>query len=485
MSDCGFNFDSTYPALLPKQFFSELPPESVPAPALVLFNETLAQSLGLSFAHLSASERAALLAGNQLPTGAKPVAQAYAVHQFGYFTMLGDGRAHVLGEQITPSGQRFDLQLKGSGRTPYSRRGDGKAALGPMLREYIISEAMHQLAVPTTRSLAVVTTGELVRRETALPGAVLTRVARSHLRVGTFEFAAAQGDLPALEALLSYTIDRHYPELTRSAGQARALLRAVMNRQADLIVHWLRVGFVHGVMNTDNMTLSGETIDYGPCAFMDEYDPDTVFSSIDQDGRYAYANQPKIAHWNLARLAEALLPAIDQEPGEAIELAKETLGEFPALYQHKWLAMMRSKLGLIGAQSADESLIGDLLSWLHTNSADYTNTFRALSQGEQPTQAIYQQDQFNDWYQRWQARLAQNSEPRGAAFVLMRSVNPAVIPRNHQVEQALTAANGGEFKPVHDLLAALSNPYEDHESLKPYQQPPKASERVEHTFCGT
>ena len=430
-------------------------------------------------------ERAALFSGTQLPEGALPFSQAYAGHQFGHFTMLGDGRAHVLGEHITPDGARVDIQYKGSGRTPYSRRGDGRAVLGPMLREYIISEAMYHLGVPTTRSLAVVTTGEFVRREDYLPGAILTRTASSHIRVGTFEFAAYLSDQKAISAILDYTIQRHYPHLMDSENRAVSLIQAVMHKQVDLIVHWMRVGFIHGVMNTDNMTLSGETIDYGPCAFMDAYDPSTVFSSIDQGGRYAYANQPVIAQWNIAKLAETLLPFIDEDSNQAVEIAAECIKKFPEMYKSKWLKMMRSKLGLFGVESGDEELISDLLKWMRTKFADFTNTFNDLSKGEKPTGNYYSDKGFEEWYLRWQERLAQNGEPIESSLRMMRSTNPAVIPRNHKVEGALKAAQSGDIATLKSLLTALNEPYKDCESLNPYQNPPEPSERVCQTFCGT
>ena len=484
MKDCGFQFDTTY-TTLPVQFFTEIRPDSVAAPDVVIVNGALAESMGLNFSGLSRKEQAELFSGNRLPQDSTSFAQAYAGHQFGHFTMLGDGRAHVWGEHVTPDGDRFDIQFKGAGRTPYSRRGDGKAALGPMLREYVISEAMYHLGIPTTRSLAVVTTGESVMREAILPGAILTRVAGSHIRVGTFEFAAAQQDKKAVEAIMDYTIQRHYPDLPAGQNKALAFLQAVMEKQVDLIVHWMRVGFIHGVMNTDNMTLFGETIDYGPCAFMDAYDPQTVFSSIDHAGRYAYANQPGIAQWNLARLAETLLLFMDDETHKAVNMAEETINQFPQIYQRKWLAMMRSKLGLFGSDKGDEQLVSDLLDWMQKHQADYTNTFRDLSQTNKPTGQLYAQEPFNEWYLRWQHRLGKNPKPVESSLCLMRNANPAVIPRNHKVEQALEAATGGDFTRFTDLLAALEEPYQDREVLKPYQTPPAPGERVHQTFCGT
>lgn len=484
MNAYGFHFDTTY-TNLPNLFFAKLKPDSVAKPSMVILNEALAASMGLDFSNLIEKEQAKLFSGNLMPEGATPFAQAYAGHQFGYFTLLGDGRAHVWGEHVTPTGERFDIQFKGSGPTPYSRRGDGKATLSSMLREYIISEAMHHLGIPTTRSLAVVTTGEPVVRETILSGAVLTRVASSLIRVGTFEFAAHTRDKNNIEALMNYTIQRHYPELMESHDKPLAFLKAVMARQVDLIVHWMRVGFIHGVMNTDNMALSGETIDYGPCAFMDDYDPNTVFSSIDHQGRYAYANQPLIAQWNLARLAITLLPLIDDDMNKAVSLAEELVKEFADLYHQKWLSMMRCKLGLFGAEEGDEQLISDLLNWMHTNHRDYTNTFYDLSQATKPTGKPYEQESFKKWYLRWQARLEKNAKPVTSSLALMQENNPVVIPRNHKVEQALEAATSGDFTVFKNLLKALEKPYQDRELLKPYQSPPEPNECVHQTFCGT
>ena len=484
MTDFIFQLESTY-AELPQVLFSKLSPTPVRQPGVVLFNEKLANEIGLNLSDMSKEVRADLFAGNFVPEGTEPFAQAYAGHQFGNFTMLGDGRAIVLGEHLTPSGQRLDLQLKGSGRTPYSRGGDGRAALGPMLREYIISEAMHALGIPTTRSLAVVTTGENVYRETELPGAILTRIAGSHIRVGTFEFASLKDDKNITQSLLDYLIDRHFPEIKKKGNQPFALLEAVIHQQAELITHWMRVGFIHGVMNTDNMALSGETIDYGPCAFMDTFDPKTVFSSIDHKGRYAYANQPFIAQWNLARLAESLLPLIHQERKEAISMAEDLLNAFGEIYQSKWLRTMRAKLGLSQICKEDEKLITDLLDWMHTNSIDYTNTFLHLSKKELPDQKIYSSDTFKNWYLRWQARLKKEEQGLDSSLALMHSVNPAVIPRNHKVEEALQAGEEGDLQPFHKLLLALEKPYEDRDYLLPYQSPPVPSVNAYQTFCGT
>ncbi|MDC0065930.1 YdiU family protein [Verrucomicrobia bacterium] len=484
MTGSGFNFDNTY-IHLPKAFYTELSPVPVRKPEIVIFNALLAADMGLDFSGISTDIKAALFSGNIMPEGSEPLAQAYAGHQFGHFTMLGDGRAIVWGEHITPSGQRLDIQFKGSGPTPYSRGADGRAVLGPMLREYIISEAMHALNIPTTRSLTVVTNGEKVYRETGLPGAILTRIASSHIRVGTFEYAALQQDKGIIQTLVNYTIDRHYPWIKEEQNKTLSLLKAVMEKQADLITHWMRVGFIHGVMNTDNMTLSGETIDYGPCAFMDAYDPRTVFSSIDHMERYAYANQPAVAQWNLARLAETMLPLLDDEMEKAADITEEAVNSFGALYKDKWLSMMRAKLGLFGARAEDESLITDLLDWMQRAGADYTNTFRHLMEEKPPQDKPYNDRAFKEWYTRWQVQLARNTKPLKFSLSLMRANNPAVIPRNQNVEQVLGAATNGDLKPLKDLLTVLQEPYNNRSNLKPYQSPPKKEERVYQTFCGT
>ncbi len=482
MSVSGFPLENTY-TKLPRVFFSKLSPTPVSQPELVIFNDELADDIGLDLSGMDAEERTKLLSGNLVPEGIEPFAQAYAGHQFGNFTMLGDGRAIILGEHLTPSGQRLDLQFKGSGRTPYSRGGDGRAALGPMLREYVVSEAMHALGIPTTRSLAVVTTGEKVYRENELTGAILTRIAGSHIRVGTFEYASLHEDKTVTQALLDYLVDRHFPEIKDKENQPLALLEAAIEQQADLITHWMRVGFIHGVMNTDNMALSGETIDYGPCAFMDLFAPDTVFSSIDRKGRYAYANQPFIVQWNLARLAESLLPLMHDEREDAIGMAEDSLNGFEQVYKGKWLAMMGSKLGLTEAKKEEESLVTDLLDWMHENGADYTNTFRDLSQKELPNKELYATENFQAWQTRWQARLME--EDLESSLALRKSVNPAVIPRNHKVEEALQAGEKADLEPFLTLLKALENPYEDGDHLTPYQSPPKPEEKVLQTFCGT
>ncbi|PTQ81083.1 protein adenylyltransferase SelO [Nitrosomonas ureae] len=481
----GWRFDNSY-ARLPDYFYAQQSPVAVRTPQIVIVNHALAASLGLNIDALTAEEAALLFSGNVLPQGAQPIAQAYAGHQFGHFTMLGDGRAVLLGEHLTPTGERFDIQLKGSGQTPFSRRGDGRAALAPMLREYIISEAMHALGIPSTRSLAVVTTGEQVMRETPLSGAILTRVAASHLRVGTFEYAAGQGGSDTIKILADYTIQRHYPDLNDAENPYLSLLNRVIERQAALIAQWVLLGFIHGVMNTDNMSISGETIDYGPCAFMDAYNPNTVFSSIDQNGRYRYSNQPLMAQWNLARLAETLLPLIDPVSEKAVALAEEAIHAFPAIYQTEWTTGMRKKLGLLTEQADDPELIAGLLTWMYQHQADYTNTFRALSAETLPADSLFQDDSFEAWQVRWQARLARQSGTKEHSVHLMQANNPAIIPRNHRVEEALTAASErGDYTLTQQLLAAVAHPYADVSEYYDYRTPPAPSERVYQTFCGT
>ncbi|MEE4263127.1 MAG: YdiU family protein [Desulfobacteraceae bacterium] len=483
--DAGWRFDNSY-ARLPEAFYTRLNPVPVRTPKLVAFNEPLAQFLGLNSDVLSGAGDAAVFAGNRIPTGAEPLAQAYAGHQFGSFTMLGDGRAILLGEQVTPQGERFDIQYKGSGKTPYSRQGDGRAALGPMLREHIISEALYALDIPTTRSLAVVTTGEPVFRETTLQGAILTRIAASHIRVGTFEYAAARGRPDEIRTLADYTIRRHFPDLARSGNPYLALLGAVIERQASLVARWLLVGFIHGVMNTDNMALSGETIDYGPCAFLDAYDPNTVFSSIDHNGRYAYGRQSQIAQWNLARFAETLLPLIHEDPQRAVSMANEAVAGFSDTFRHYWLTGMRAKLGLLSQEDDDDALVADLLDCMHRHGADFTNTFRDLSSGSQPEASVFRSPEFRQWFERWQARLRRQPDSREASRRLMNTRNPAVIPRNHRVEEALEAAEAqADFTVMEKLLNILSQPYQDPPEKAGYHLPPPPSAQPYRTFCGT
>jgi uncharacterized protein YdiU (UPF0061 family) len=487
----GWRLEHTY-ASLPELFYTDVAPTPVREPRIAAFNRPLAEELGLDADALNTPEGAAIFGGNALPPGARPIAQAYAGHQFGGFTTLGDGRAILLGEQVTPSGARFDIQLKGSGRTPYSRGGDGRAAIGPMLREYIISEAMHALGIPTTRSLAVVTTGEPVFREDELPGAILTRVAASHIRVGTMQWAAAHQDIDALGAIADYTRARHYADLAGepAAGSAVSLFRAIVARQARLIAQWQLVGFIHGVMNTDNMALSGETIDYGPCAFMNAYDPATVFSSIDRGGRYAYANQPPIAQWNLTRLAEAMLPLFDEDRPRAIELATEELHRFAHLYEEHWLAGMRAKLGLFNEEDEDRALADDLLAWMQRHDADFTNTFRDLStahalDADDETAAPKAPDpEWDAWRDRLEARRGRQTQSPREAETLMRRHNPAFIPRNHKVEEALDAAMGADFSVMERLLDVLRSPYDYSRDLPEYSTPPRDAHGY-RTFCGT
>jgi serine/tyrosine/threonine adenylyltransferase len=486
----GWHLEHTY-AELPQLFYSDAASTPVREPRLVAFNRPLATMLGLEPEALAGSDGAAIFSGNALPEGGRPIAQAYAGHQFGHFTALGDGRAILLGEQIAPSGDRLDIQLKGAGQTRFSRRGDGRAALGPMLREYIISEAMHALGIPTTRSLAVAKTGEPVFRETVLDGAVLTRVAASHIRVGTMQWAAAHDDQEAVRALADYTRARHYPDLADSPEPSMlymALFDAILERQARLIALWQLVGFIHGVMNTDNMALSGETIDYGPCAFMDRYDPATVFSSIDHGGRYAYGHQPAVAHWNLARLAEAMLPLFDPDADRAAERATAVLNRFPELFERYWLDGMRAKLGLFTQEDEDKALVDDLLTWMHRRSADFTNTFRALTIGRLPGDSTNDDPEVEAWHRRLVARRARQPQSSAEAEHLMRRHNPAFIPRNHKVEEALEAATSDDdYSVMERLLDVLATPY-DHDRDLPMFSTPGAADPAGvpyQTFCGT
>jgi len=488
----AFPFDNSYVGL-PERFFAPQSPTPVTEPWLIKLNEPLAAELGLDVEALR-RDGAAIFSGNLVPEGAEPLAMAYAGHQFGGFSpVLGDGRAILLGEVVDAKGKRFDIQLKGAGPTPFSRRGDGRAALGPVLREYIISEAMFALGVPATRALAAVTTGEPVYREEVLPGAVFTRVAASHIRVGTFQFFAARGDTEGVRALADHVIDRHYPTLKEADNPYLALFDAVSDRQAALIARWLHVGFIHGVMNTDNMTVSGETIDFGPCAFMDSYDPATVFSSIDQHGRYAYANQPAIGQWNLARLGETLLPLIDAEPDSAVDKANVVIRAYGERFQAQWLAGMRHKIGLAGEEDGDLELVQVLLALMQAQVADFTLTFRRLSDlaGDDAAEPAFaasfrEPDAYRDWLARWRERLSRDPQTATERAVAMRRVNPAFIPRNHQVEQAIDAAvEDGDFSLFEALLTVLSKPYEDQPGFAAYMEPPKPSERVLQTFCGT
>ena len=483
--ETGFNLDNSY-ANLPEIFFTRQSPSQVPSPKLVALNYPLITSLGLNAKGLQSTDGVDILAGNKIPEGATPLAQAYAGHQFGHFTMLGDGRALLIGEHITPLGERFDIQLKGSGETPYSRRGDGKAALGPMLREYIISEAMNALGIATTRSLAVVTTGESIIRETELPGAILTRVAASHIRVGTFQYASKWGTVEELRALADYTLQRHFKETDDKENRYLFLLQEVIKNQAELIAKWQLAGFIHGVMNTDNMAISGETIDYGPCAFMDVYDPATVFSSIDIHGRYAYGNQPNIGAWNLARFAETLLPLLHTNQEEALKLAQSAISDFATLYKRNWLSGMRAKLGIFNEEPEDESLIEGLLGIMQKYGADYTNTFRALTFDNMDDTVLFGKVEFDQWYKLWQERLTRQEESKASSKELMKSSNPAVIPRNHRVEEALKAAvERGDYSVMERLLDALSKPYAHSKEQDYYSTLPEPSSCSYQTYCGT
>jgi len=488
-----FPFQNTY-AALPANFFARVAPTPVASPRLIKLNRPLAIHLGLDPDFLESPEGTEILAGKRVPEGADPIAMAYAGHQFGHFVpQLGDGRAILLGEVIDADGVRRDIQLKGSGPTPFSRRGDGRAALGPVLREYIVSEAMAALGIPTTRSLAAVITGEHVMRETPLPGAVLTRVASSHIRVGTFQYFAARSDTEGVRRLADHVIARHYPQVADAERPYLALLNGVIARQAELVARWLLVGFIHGVMNTDNTSVSGETIDYGPCAFMDHYDPATVFSSIDEQGRYAYANQPRIALWNLTRLAECLLPLLSDDKDKAIEEAQAALGEFAETFATAYQAGLRKKIGLFTMRDGDEALVQDLLDAMAKNHADFTLTFRRLSDaaldpaGDAEVRALFADPAaYDEWAMRRRQRISdepQTAIERGAA---MRSVNPAFIPRNHRVEAVIEAAvNRDDFAPFEALLMVLSEPYQDQPDFAGYADPPEPHQRVLQTFCGT
>ncbi|MBS0365695.1 MAG: YdiU family protein [Proteobacteria bacterium] len=484
-------FVHTY-ATLPERCYARSEPTPVADPRLVVFNAPLAVELGLDAQRVQPLA-AAMFSGNQLPEDAEPLAMAYAGHQFGTFVpRLGDGRALLLGELRGRDGALRDVQLKGAGPTPFSRNGDGRATIGPMLREYLVSEAMHALGIPTTRSLAVVSSGEQVWREKPLPGAVLTRVAASHLRVGTFQYFAARQDREALQALLDYVITRHYPQAREATSPALAVLQAVAQRQAALIAGWMSVGFIHGVMNTDNMAISGETIDYGPCAFLDHYDSNQVFSSIDSGGRYRFANQPAIAQWNLARLADTLLPLIDADEARAVDLATEAVRGFGSEFDEQFLARMRRKLGFFTAMEGDADLISRLLASMQRTTADFTLIFRGLAsvaqdpgRGDELLKQFSADSNFATWLAEWTARLAADREPAPARIAAMRAANPAFIPRNHRVEAALTAAESGNYGPFNSLLTVLQRPFDDQPGMEAFAVPPDPGERVLQTFCGT
>jgi uncharacterized protein YdiU (UPF0061 family) len=487
-----FPFQNSYTAL-PANFFARVAPTPVTSPRLIKLNRPLAIHLGLDPDRLLSPEGIEILAGKRIPEGADPIAMAYAGHQFGHFVpQLGDGRAILLGEVIDADGVRRDIQLKGSGPTPFSRRGDGRAALGPVLREYIVSEAMAALGIPTTRSLAAVMTGENVMREMPLPGAVLTRVAASHIRVGTFQYFAARGDTEGVRRLADHAIGRHYPQAADAERPYHALLQGVIARQADLVARWLLVGFIHGVMNTDNSSISGETIDYGPCAFMDHYDPATVFSSIDEQGRYAYANQPQIALWNLTRLAECLLPLFSDDQDQAIEQAQLALGGFAERFNMAYQTGLRGKLGLFSERDGDQVLAQDLLDAMAKNQADFTLTFRRLGDAAGDADDDNVRAEFTDpavfdeWAVRWRQRLSEEPQSAAERHAAMRAINPAFIPRNHRVEAVIQAAmNNDDYAPFEELLAVLSKPFEDQPGFAAYADPPLPDQRVLRTFCGT
>ncbi len=484
-------FDNSYARMSPV-FFSRLAPTPVSEPSLIRLNRPLAQALGMDAEWLASPAGISMLAGNSLPDSADPIATVYAGHQFGsYNPQLGDGRALLLGELVSPTGQRYDLQLKGSGPTPYSRGGDGRSPLGPVIREYIVSEAMAALGVPTTRALAAISTPDSVVRESLLPGAVFTRVASSHLRIGTVQFFAAQGNKEALEALVAYTLQRHYPEQSEAAVPALALLEQVIDRQAALVARWQQLGFIHGVMNTDNMLLCGETVDYGPCAFMDGYHPETVFSSIDHGGRYAYGNQPGIAHWNLAALAQALLPLIDPEPEQAAKLAQAAVDRFPVRFLAAHRDGLRQKLGLREWHEDDENLAADLLALLAQERSDFTLFFRRLAELAGPApegvaDIFAMPDHLQDWLERWRTRLASDGGDEVERQQAMYRVNPAFIPRNHQVQRAIAAASDdSNFAPFHALVERLAEPWRFDPDDSDYALPPQPEEVVHRTFCGT
>lgn len=485
-----FQFDNSY-ARLPDRFFASVYPEPVEGPKLLRFNQKLAAELGVE-ADLSDPDRlAAVLSGNVVPQGASPLAMAYAGHQFGNFVpQLGNGRAILIGEVMDRAGQRRDIQWKGAGPTPFSRRGDGRAALGPVIREYVVSEAMHALGIPATRALAAVSTGELVQREQEQQGAVFVRVAASHVRVGTFQFFAARGDTEGVRTLANYVIERHYPDLMGAQNPYLALLKAVADRQAELIARWLGVGFIHGVMNTDNMTISGETIDFGPCAFLDEYDPMKVFSSIDRQGRYAYRNQPGIGQWNIARLAEALVPLIDADEEKAVEAANAVLKAFGDTFQAHWIEVFRAKLGLVTARDGDGDLVQGLLSAMEENEADFTRTFRALCSAAEGHDddllaCFADPSKLREWLPKWNERLAEEGRSPADVATEMRGVNPWLIARNHRIEEAIAAANYGDFSFFEKLVEALEKPFEERPEFADYAIAPTAEQKVARTFCGT
>jgi uncharacterized protein YdiU (UPF0061 family) len=476
MKKTSWQLENTY-AELPDTFYNLQAPVAVKKPELVLFNESLAHDLGLDFLKKEKAEIAEYFSGNKVPKGAKPLSQAYAGHQFGHFNMLGDGRAILLGEQIDSLGNRFDMQLKGSGRTPFSRGGDGRATLYSMLREYLISESMHYLGIPTTRSLAVVSTGEQVHRGPIHDGAVLTRIASSHIRVGTFEYARNFGSIEDLKSLTDYTILRHYPKILKTDQPYLELLKVVMYEQIDLVINWMRVGFIHGVMNTDNMSICGETIDYGPCAFMNTYHPKTVYSSIDKNSRYAFVNQSYIAHWNLTIFANALLPLISDKEEKAVKLAKGVLNEFQDRFVDQWYHMMFNKLGIVNPNKKDQVLVNDLLKIMEVHKADYTQLFIALEKNDTLDESLFEQKEFKNWIHAWKLKNPVQEQ--------MKKHNPRVIPRNHWVENALETAVEGNMIPFQNLLKLLSNPYDEKSNELLYEKTPADFDASYQTFCGT
>ena len=484
IKDGGWNFDNTY-LDLPKVFYSKININPVSNPQLVILNKELGKSLGLDNEFLESKEGVKILSGSETLEQGAFIAQAYGGHQFGYFTMLGDGRALLIGEQITPSNKRYDIQLKGSGRTPYSRGGDGRAVLGPMIREYIISEAMHNLKIPTTRSLAVVKTGEKVYRETVKEGAVLTRVASSHIRFGTFQYISQWGSKEQLKALADYSIKRHYPNIKDDENKYINFLKEVIKAQASLVAKWQTVGFIHGVMNTDNMTISSETIDYGPCAFMDTYNPDTVFSSIDTSGRYSYKNQPKMLGWNLCRFAESLLPLFSDDQNEAVNIAQEAISTYNDIFYNNWMSIMRSKLGLFNEEVLDKAIIEDLLSIMEKYKEDYTNTFVSLTTGKNMDKGMFISEEFKNWYKVWKERLTRQENSSDEINKLMKESNPYVIPRNHRVEEAIEAAEKGDLSVMINLIEVLSRPYEYSDDNDDYTKLPKNINCNYKTYCGT
>ena len=480
MKNKQFNFDNSY-SKLPDILHTKINPEPVSSPKLVLLNKSLVNELDINLSNLSEIELANIFSGNIIPQNACPISQAYAGHQFGHFAILGDGRANIIGEHInSKNNERFDIQLKGSGKTPYSRNGDGRAAFKPMLREYLISEALHYLRVPTTRGLAVITTGEKVFRETELRGSILTRIASSHIRIGTFQYVASKKDIKLLRILLKYTIKRHYPSLIDSRKPVFNFLKSYMKKQIDLIVNWMRVGFIHGVMNTDNMTLSGETIDFGPCAFLDQYNENTVFSSIDHNGRYSFKNQPIIAQWNFARFTETLLPLLDKNIEKSISIATELVTSFSKIFKKKWFSMMRLKLGLVNDEKSDETLILELLDIMQKYSADYTVTFRKLSKKIMS----FKNQEFENWFIKWKKRLKKNNKPFSFSKNIMELNNPVIIPRNHIVESVLDQANDYNMDPFNDFLSSLTSPYNNDVKNKSYLSTPDINLQYK-TFCGT